>query len=273
MSTGQLELEIVEDYELLGEKRYRLRIKGTSIYLNVSANNEREALEKAQNMIRELQLDKLVREILRRREVRSVIAIILSSIEVIEALEKAIDRIDSEIRAIATKYREEISILMSVPGVSFTLAAAILSEIGDISRFPSPGHLSSYAGLAPTVKESGGKIKLVKTSRKSNKYLRRYMFIAAMAAMRSKSPKIRSFADRLLKRGKHYKAVVTAVARKMLTIIWHLLNRRTPRQEENYEKKAKANISGEAKTITIEEAIKILEIAEKKRKHNGEKRL
>ena len=65
MSTGQLELEIVEDYELLGEKRYRLRIKGTSIYLNVSANNEREALEKAQNMIRELQLDKLVREILR----------------------------------------------------------------------------------------------------------------------------------------------------------------------------------------------------------------
>ena len=65
MSLNEIELEIVEKYELLGEKRYRVRIKGTSIYLNVAANNEQEAINKANKMIRELSLDKLVREIFR----------------------------------------------------------------------------------------------------------------------------------------------------------------------------------------------------------------
>jgi hypothetical protein len=54
-------LEIVEEYELLGEKRYRVRIAGTSIYLNVAADNGEEALRKAQRMINELQLDKLIK--------------------------------------------------------------------------------------------------------------------------------------------------------------------------------------------------------------------
>ncbi len=65
MSLSEIELEIVEKYELLGEKRYRVRIKGTSIYLNVAASNEQEAINKANKMIRELSLDKLVREIFR----------------------------------------------------------------------------------------------------------------------------------------------------------------------------------------------------------------
>jgi len=65
LSLSEVELEIVEKYELLGEKRYRLRIKGTSIYLNVAANNEQEAINKANKMIRELSLDKLVKEIFR----------------------------------------------------------------------------------------------------------------------------------------------------------------------------------------------------------------
>lgn len=65
LSLSEIELEIVEKYELLGEKRYRLRIRGTSIYLNIAANNEEEAINKANKMIRELSLDKLVREIFR----------------------------------------------------------------------------------------------------------------------------------------------------------------------------------------------------------------
>ncbi len=65
LGSSEIELEIVEKYELLGEKRYRLRIRGTSIYLNIAANNEEEAINKANKMIRELSLDKLVREIFR----------------------------------------------------------------------------------------------------------------------------------------------------------------------------------------------------------------
>lgn len=65
MSLENIELEVVEQYELLGEKRYRLRIKGTSIYLNVAASDEKEALEKANKMVRELKLDRLVKEMFR----------------------------------------------------------------------------------------------------------------------------------------------------------------------------------------------------------------
>jgi len=64
MSRGY-ELEIVEEYELLGEKRYRLRIKGTSIYLNVAADTPDQAIEKAIKMINDMRLDALV-EIIRR---------------------------------------------------------------------------------------------------------------------------------------------------------------------------------------------------------------
>ncbi|BEP16963.1 hypothetical protein PYJP_03150 [Pyrofollis japonicus] len=59
-------LELVEKYELLGEKRFRFRIKGTSLYINVSAENEDEALKKAMQMVKELELDKLVTEIFKK---------------------------------------------------------------------------------------------------------------------------------------------------------------------------------------------------------------
>lgn|GEM_PF-799942 len=67
MATGY-EFEIVEEYELLGEKRYRLRIKGTSIYINIAAENVNEALKKAESMVNELQLGKLVEVLSRNSE-------------------------------------------------------------------------------------------------------------------------------------------------------------------------------------------------------------
>ena len=158
-----------------------------------------------------------IRSIMKRRDVRANLALIKTYLETIDSLENSLFRLDCEIKAVA-KYEKDIRILMSVPGVSFTLAVAILSEIGDISRFPSPKHLASYAGLAPVVKGSGGKLRTVSPSQKSNKYLRRYMFIAALAATRSKSPKVREFVDRLSLHGKHFKVVIMALARELLTI-------------------------------------------------------
>ena len=73
----------------------------------------------------------------------------------------------------------KIKILMSVPGVSFKLAASILAEISDINRFDSPEKLASYAGLVPSVYQSGGKTKLRGTVRSCNIYLRRVMFLVA----------------------------------------------------------------------------------------------
>ncbi len=54
------ELEVVEEYELLGEKRFRIRVRGTRVYFNVSAETPEEAKEKAARMIKELGIDSLI---------------------------------------------------------------------------------------------------------------------------------------------------------------------------------------------------------------------
>lgn len=57
---NEIELELVEEYELLGEKRYRFRIKGTSIYLNVTAKDVEDARQKAITMVKEMKLDAIL---------------------------------------------------------------------------------------------------------------------------------------------------------------------------------------------------------------------
>ncbi|WP_058370564.1 hypothetical protein [Pyrodictium occultum] len=59
-----IELELVEEYELLGEKRYRFRVKGTSIYLNVGAESLDDAKQKAINMIKEMKLDTILSKVM-----------------------------------------------------------------------------------------------------------------------------------------------------------------------------------------------------------------
>ena len=215
-----------------------------------------------------------IKAIMRRRDVRANLILIKAYLEIIDDLEDSLSKIDREIKAIAGKYEREIRILMSVPGISFTLAVAILSEIGDISRFPSPRHLASYAGLAPVVRESGGKRKTIKPTQKSNKYLRRYMFIAALGAARSKSPKVREFVDRLSSRGKHFKVVMVALARKLLAIIWYLLSRRVFWSEDGFSKKVPRVPRVRGHKISLSEAIKLLREAgyevRRRRRYRGE---
>ncbi|KSW11886.1 hypothetical protein CF15_03545 [Pyrodictium occultum] len=64
MSVKPIELELVEEYELLGEKRYRFRVKGTSIYLNVGAESLDDAKQKAINMIKEMKLDTILSKVM-----------------------------------------------------------------------------------------------------------------------------------------------------------------------------------------------------------------
>jgi len=121
---------------------------------------------------------------------------------------------------------KEIKTLMSMPGVSFKLTVSILTEIGDVNRFDDPEKLVSYAGLVPAMYPSGGKTKLRGTVRSCNVYSRRVMFLVAFGAMRSKSRIVQDFVSRLKTSGKHFKAIVIALTRKLLRIIWYLLKRR-----------------------------------------------
>ena len=201
---------------------------------------------------------KALYEVLSKSEFRAYIFVLKSRLVDLAHLESQLEEFDREIVALAKKFEGAITILMSVPGVSFVLAAGILSEIGDINRFPSPGHLASYAGLVPTAKNSGGKRRSGKPSKKTNKYLRRYMFLAGMAAVRSNSQVVREFFQRLLGRGKHYKVAVVAVARKLLCVIWYLLRRGEFWREDGYFKGPRRLPRRRRVRISVREAIAIL---------------
>src|SRR5262249_44778749 len=115
-------------------------------------------------------------------------------------------------------------------GVSQRTAEVIVSEIGtDIRRFPSAGHLRSWAGLVPGLNMSAGKRQGTKT-RRGSPWLRAALVEAAHGASRSKATYLSAQYQRLAARRGRKKAIV-AVAHTILATAYHLLKNRTPYAE------------------------------------------
>jgi transposase len=120
--------------------------------------------------------------------------------------------------------------LDDIPGISRTVAQAIIAEIGlDMTRFPTPGHLVSWAKLTPRTIQSGAKSRDGKTG-KGNPYLKGLLGEAAATAARTDTFLGERYRRLVRRRGK-LKALV-AIARTILVIIWHLLTSRTARFRE-----------------------------------------
>lgn len=114
------------------------------------------------------------------------------------------------------------AILDAIPGIGERTAEMILAELGtDMSRFPSKGHVSSWAGLSPGQHESAGKRKASRI-RDGNKYLRATLVQAAWAAVRKRGTFLSAYFGRLSARRGKQKAIV-AVAHKILVLIYTLL--------------------------------------------------
>jgi transposase len=80
-------------------------------------------------------------------------------------------RLAGEIEAAFTRH-PQAPVLLSIPGIGARTGARILTEIGDVTRFPTPGHLAAYAGLAPVTKQSGRSINGEHRSRRGNHRLK-----------------------------------------------------------------------------------------------------
>jgi len=105
----------------------------------------------------------------------------------IDALDAAIEQIDQEVDADVEPFRAAIALLTTIPGVSELSARIILAEIGhDMSRFPTAGHLISWAGLCPRNDESAGKRRSVRM-RKGAPWLKTTLVQCAWAASRKKA--------------------------------------------------------------------------------------
>ncbi len=145
----------------------------------------------------------------------------------IDYLDEAIARVGDEIARRLEPAAADIELLDTVPGVNQRTAEILLAEIGqDLSRFPSAGHLASWAGMCPGNNESAGKRKSGKT-RKGSPWLRQALIEAAHGAARSKQTYLGAQYRRLIARLGKKKAIV-AVAHSILVIAYHVLTRREP---------------------------------------------
>jgi transposase len=113
--------------------------------------------------------------------------------------------------------------LLSIPGIGCTLAAIILAEIGDVTRFASPDKLLAFAGLEPSTYQSGhftaSKTPMVKHG---STYLRWALMQAArLVAMRC--PDFKRFKEKKLAQGKHHFVVLGHIAKKLVRVIFHIL--------------------------------------------------
>lgn len=156
---------------------------------------------------------------------REVHRLILSQLLVqIDSLEASIARFSQAIEQACAPQVEAVAHLDTIPGVSQTVAEVILSEIGtDMSRFPTPAHLASWAGVCPGNHESAGK-RLSGRSRPGNQALRSALVQAAWAASRTRGTYLSAQYHRLAARRGRKRALL-AVAHTILVIVYRLLER------------------------------------------------
>jgi len=153
--------------------------------------------------------------------------------ETVEHLNEQISQVDDRIEMLVNQ--RDVAIVSSVPGVGKKSAAAIVAEVGDAERFADGKKIASWAGLAPSVYQSAGTFVTGSITKMGSKWLRRVLVEAAHAAVRVRDSRLRAFYLRV-KAKKGEKTAIVAVARKMLTIIWHLLVKGENYVEEGFEK-------------------------------------
>jgi len=148
----------------------------------------------------------------------------------IDYLEQAVTQMENEIERSLAPFLQALELLQTIPAIKSVAASAILAEIGtDMSRFPSAGHLASWAGLCPSNKQSAGK-RLKGPLNRGNVWLRAIMGEVAWNAMKMRDSYFHAQFNRGARRRGRQKAVI-AVAHSVLVVIYHVLRTGRPYTE------------------------------------------
>jgi transposase len=142
-------------------------------------------------------------------------------------LERAIAQLEGRVAELIAPLHESVARLTTIPGVSHLVAHVLVAEVGlDMSRFPSPAHLRSWAGLCPRLDESAGKRRSTRL-RPGAPWLKTTLVQAAWAAVKVKQSYFRAQFLRLRARRGPKRAIV-AVAASLLTAVYCMLRDGTP---------------------------------------------
>ncbi len=145
----------------------------------------------------------------------------------LEANLRLIDLLSPEVATADRELRElfgrdpRIGKLVPIPGIGFTTAAVVLAEVWDISRFPSPRHLCSWAGLTPTEHSSAEHTRRGHISKQGSRWLR-WAMVESATRPYLKDPVLRRFRDGIARR-RGAKIAKVALARRLLTLCYYAL--------------------------------------------------
>ena len=201
-----------------------------------------------------------IREILDREISQSAAFRLQICLKLIKHLDDEIEALEKEIFNYAYRnHKHEMEILMSVPGIGELGAATLIAEIGNFKDFSSGNKLASWLGIVPNVYQSADKFYNGRITKRGSKVARWILTQIAQAAARKKNSKLKEFFNRKKKSIGHAKAII-ALARKIATIIWHLItNDEMYEDETGYQKgEIQKRKIVETEIFSVDERIKII---------------
>ena len=147
------------------------------------------------------------------------------------SIDKKIKEVEGQIKTLLKNnedFGKKVTLLETIPGVSQKTAVAIPSELPDVKTFESAREAAAFAGLTPSIRQSGTTVKgRGSLSKVGNAQLRKALFMPTLVAKKH-NPVIEKFCDKLTKKGKAKMVVVAAGMRKLLHIIFGVLKNNQP---------------------------------------------
>lgn len=154
----------------------------------------------------------------------------------IKLLIDQINFIERQITEVEEKIKDGLDtiepLILTIPGIGHTLGAQIVSEIGDVRRFHNASSIVKYAGINPSISQSGKFSSDVNhITKQGSPYLRRALYLAAMAQLKLDTP-LRKYYTKKRTDGKTHREALVALSRKLVHVIYAVLSKQEPYDEE-----------------------------------------
>lgn len=210
------------DAELISEYGRVMNLKADIKLLSESAEILGELLKRREQLIDHRQADK-------NRLDKERLPFVIQSIKShIKWLEKEIEQIDKQIEdvQIQEEFKQQIELLISVPGIGKLTASYLVSFLPELGKF-NHKQIAALVGIAPFNRDSGT-LRGKRFIQGGRAIVRRILFMAALASIRCYHSDLRTFYQQLRARGKAGKIAIVAVMRKLLIVLNSIVSRQTP---------------------------------------------